>query len=293
VTARRVTTALLVAAQATTGLYLLVYLYRWQWNRALICGIFFLATELLVIGRLVLRRLRVIEERLEALADQRVHQRLVESRPDPADWFEWLRPSAGQTNVFLPVLLGAGVLASGIAWVVEAMARRTARPTMERSLAVALAPLAFPAGGFLGPAPAAAAARGQRRWQRTGLVFVFAAVAGATAGAIDVVADATQTRPEQLDDGVTTVIDLRFRGERGVAEPARHANHLLEYCTAPFRRQIDTIAVVPGDRGAVRVVLDADLGRHGTTRLRGCLEDTTIERVQASVVDVVEVPAAD
>lgn len=290
-TARRVTTLLLVVAQATTGVYLLVYLYRWQWNRALICGVFFLATEVLVIGRLILGRLRAIDERLAALPDERVHQRLVETRPEPVDRFEWLRSSAGRTNVFLPVLLGAGVLASGIAWAVEALARRTARPTMERSLAVALAPLGFPAGGFLAPTAPVPVRAGRPGWQRVALVLAVAAVAGGTAGAIDVVADATQTRPDRIDDGVTTVVDLRFRGERATSDPGRHATHLVEFCTAPFRRQIETIAVVPGDRGRARVVLDADLGEHGTTRLRGCLEDTTLERVQATVVDVAEVPA--
>jgi hypothetical protein len=43
--------------------------------------------------------------------------------------------------VFVPVLMGAGVIMSGLAWIVERVARRTARPALERGLAVHMAPL--------------------------------------------------------------------------------------------------------------------------------------------------------
>src|SRR5690606_27692531 len=111
------------------------------------------ATEVLIVGRLILQRLRAVEERLARLqSSEGIRVRLVENRPEPADRFAWMRDAPGRTNVFLPVLLGAGVLASAAAWAVEAVARRTARPVLERSLAAALAPLAFPDGGFVGPA---------------------------------------------------------------------------------------------------------------------------------------------
>jgi hypothetical protein len=52
-------------------------------------------------------------------------------------------------NVFVPVLMGAGVLMSGLAWVVERLARATVRPAAERGLAAQLDGLALPAAGFL------------------------------------------------------------------------------------------------------------------------------------------------
>lgn len=309
VIARRATTLLLVVAQVGTAAYLVVYLARWQWNRALICGVLLLATELLLVGRLILHRLRAIEARLDGLAAERVRVHLVQHRPEPADRFAWLRDATTRTNVFLPVLLGAGVLASAAAWAVENVARRTARPAMERQLAGALAPLAFPDGGFLpapgdpdpwagagwsAPAPGAARTAGDRRRRLAVIAAAVVVTAGLGLG-IDVVADATQTRPEQLDDDVMTIVDLRFRGDRALADLERHARNLVQLCTSePFRREVETEGLAAIDASTVRVVLDGDLGRYGTARLRGCFEDVTLEQIQASVASITEVrPAGD
>jgi len=296
VTARRATSVLLVVALMTTGVYLIVYLFRWQWNRALICGVLFVATEVLIVGRLVLQRMRAIEERLAALAvDDRPRVRLVQSRPERTDRFAWLRDATTRTNVFLPLLLGAGVLASAAAWAVEALARRTARPALERSLAISLAPLAFPAGGFIGPLPSEAPARpAHPGWRRVGVGLASAVVATTIGLGIDVIADATQTRPDRLDLGATTVVDLHFRGARALADPTRHASDLVRVCVSQsFSRDIPEMAVAGLGPSGARVFLDADLGDRGATRLRGCLEDTTLERIQASVVALSEVPPPD
>ena len=55
--------------------------------------------------------------------------------------------------MFVPVLLGAGVVLSGLAWIVDRIARLTAVPSMERGLARRLTTLQPPAGGLLGEAP--------------------------------------------------------------------------------------------------------------------------------------------
>lgn len=288
---RRATGILLAVAQVSTGAYLAVYLFRWQWNRALICGVLFIATEVLVIGRLVLHRLRSIEHRLDVTVPvDPVHRALVDTRPTPADRFAWMREASTRTNVFLPVLLGAGVLASALSWLVETAARRTARPVVERSLVSSLASLSFPPGGFLGPGREPTPVKPSSAPWRAGLLLATVGVAVGIGLVVDVVADATQTRPDRLDGGATTVVDLRFRGTQAVAEPERHASNLLAACSPVFDREVTTLAVVGRGDGRVRVVLDADLGEHGTTRLRGCIEDTTLDRVQARVVEIIEVP---
>ena len=290
---QRATSALLGVAMATTGVYLIVYLFRWQWNRALICGVLFVACEVLLLGRIILQRLRRLDERLSSLGEERVRARIVAARPEPKDRFEWLEESVTRTNVFLPVLLGAGVLASAAAWVVENVARRTAGPALERSLAGSLGTLAFPAGGFLGEVPAPVRTGMSPRWRRAAFVVAAAAVAGGMAAGIDVLADATQTRQDQLVNDTTTVIDLEFRGARATADPTRHASDLVAVCTSQsFLREIPAMAVLDLGNAGARVLLAADLGDHGTDRMRGCLEDTTLEQIQASVVNVSELPPA-
>ncbi len=133
---------------ATTALYFFVYLWRWEWNRALIAGVLFVATEVAMASATVLNRLHGLSDRL-ATPDPAVLARIRESAPPPRDHFEWLSPKSGQMGVFVPVLIGMGVVASGLAWLIERLARSTAGPVMERGLASRLGPLAWPAGGLV------------------------------------------------------------------------------------------------------------------------------------------------
>ncbi len=89
--------------------------------------------------------------RIDALArpDERVVSVLRSHRPEPLRPFAWLQGSS-TTNVFVPVLLGAGVVLSGLAWIVDRIARVTAVPTMERGLASRLTRLQPPSDGLLG-----------------------------------------------------------------------------------------------------------------------------------------------
>lgn len=136
------------AVLLATGLYFFVYLWRWEWNRALIAGILFVATEVAVAAVTVLNRLQRVEDRLHT-PDPAVLARIRESAPPPRDHFEWLSPKSGRMGVFVPVLIGMGVVASGLAWLVERLAHATARPALERGLASRLSALAWPAGGLL------------------------------------------------------------------------------------------------------------------------------------------------
>ncbi|HEV2758886.1 MAG TPA: hypothetical protein VGV86_04890 [Acidimicrobiales bacterium] len=145
---RRISAVLGAAVLASTALYFFVYLWRWEWNRALIAGVLFIATEIAVAAVVVLNRLRGLEDRLAA-TEPAVLARIRESAPPPRDHFEWLSPKSGQLGVFVPVLIGMGVVASGLAWLVERLARVTAGPALERGLAARLGPLAWPAGGLI------------------------------------------------------------------------------------------------------------------------------------------------
>jgi hypothetical protein len=141
----RLASLLGVVVLVASGLYFFVYLWRWEWNRALIAGLLFVAAEVGLATGMVLTRLR----RLGAAAGPEVVARIRETAPPPRDHFEWLKPR-GEMGVFVPVLMGVGAVASVLAWVVERLARATASPVMEQGLAGRLAPLSWPGAGLGG-----------------------------------------------------------------------------------------------------------------------------------------------
>ncbi|MGH9223232.1 MAG: hypothetical protein ACRD2W_05500 [Acidimicrobiales bacterium] len=151
---RRVAHAVVLLTLASSAAYLFVYLYRWEWNRALIAGVFVLASELGLVAAALSARLRAIEARLDAqpsAPERLVAQRLRAAAPPTADHFAWLRSSTQHTSVFVPVLLGAGVVLSALAWLVERLARLTAGAALERGLAARLAVLSLPPEPLVDP----------------------------------------------------------------------------------------------------------------------------------------------
>lgn len=150
---RRIAYLAAVLTIAASAYYFFVYLTRWEWNRALTSGVILLAAEMGLIGALVLDRIGKLRTSLAPASPGRrepraeVLARLRDSAPAHRDHFAWLKPEG--TNVFVPVLLGAGVIVSGIAWVVERIGRATAGRSMERGLALRLETLAPPAGGLI------------------------------------------------------------------------------------------------------------------------------------------------
>jgi hypothetical protein len=133
-----------------SGGYVFIYLYRWEWNRALISGVIFLAAEVAVVGWALNRKLNDVSRRFDAPRAERIGGHLSTARRDqPSNAFEWLRPDPGRTNVFVPILMGAGLVLSGLAWVVEWLGRSTAARMADDTLARRLSQLAPPAGGFL------------------------------------------------------------------------------------------------------------------------------------------------
>lgn len=82
--------------------------------------------------------------------DPAVLARVRQAAPAPTQTFAWLTRRPNDTSVFVPILLGAGVVFSALAWAVERVARLTARPAAENSLARRLDSLALPRGGLIG-----------------------------------------------------------------------------------------------------------------------------------------------
>jgi hypothetical protein len=174
--ARRIAYAMVASVLAASGAYVFVYLYRWEWNRALMAGVLFVAAEVALAAALILDRLRSLEPRARnsgvtasrardsrsrllrtrepagqgGPVDPHVLARIGQTTPASRNHFQWLTRDAETLNVFVPVLMGAGVVLSGLAWIVERLAHATARPALERGLATRLAPLSLPHDGLVG-----------------------------------------------------------------------------------------------------------------------------------------------
>lgn len=87
------------------------------------------------------------------MSDDRTAARVRAAAPPRSEAFAWLRPenvaNGRGPSVFVPVLLGAGVLLSAVAWVIERLGHLTAGPVAESRLVRRLDTLALPPGGFL------------------------------------------------------------------------------------------------------------------------------------------------
>jgi hypothetical protein len=150
VSPRTVAVAALGVVMAASGWYVFVYLYRWEWNRALVSGLIFVAAEVAMLGLALAHRLGRLERHVQSLhVDEGVLQRVRETAPPPGRPFAWLGKASEQGNVFVPVLMGAGVVLSAVAWLVERVARATAGPTLERGLARRLTLIGLPDRGLL------------------------------------------------------------------------------------------------------------------------------------------------
>jgi hypothetical protein len=301
---RRITLAAVIGVLAASGAYALIYLFRWEWHRAIITALFFVAAEVGLVASMLMRRLTRLEHRLDELAgpgahgvrtgvDPAVLARLQETAPPAPRPFAWLDPQSSRLSVFLPFLLGVGALASGLAWAVEQVARRSTIPALERGLARRLAPLSLPAGGLLDPAPPVPPARLQlaRRWSIGIPVLSFALVLGLGALTIDWLGDALQTRPDQRRSDVATSIELELRGARSLVRPEELAATLWGTCSHVLHSANGPTTIDHVGPARVELLVGNDIGEHAEARLRGCLQDAVVDRVQARVVRWEAIPA--
>jgi hypothetical protein len=286
-----------VSAAAACAVYTIVYLYRWEWHRAIVAGIFLLVAEVALATAALMRRLGALERRLTdqvaagrsraAEPSPAVLERVREAAPAPRPPFAWLGPDllGDRLGVFLPILLGAGVLASAAAWAVESLARATAGPVLERRLTSRLVTFDLPAGGLLGTTPAGPTTTMRRpavRWWWWWVLGVLA-VAG-VAGGIDELSDATQSRQDAPRPGMRTVVELELHGELAGAVPTRVATSLWHGCVGSLQQHLPEPVITHLGGARMQLIVPVDIGVHIVRKLHGCLEDAGLDRVQAAVV---------
>jgi hypothetical protein len=290
-----------------SGAYLLIYLYRWEWNRALVSGLFFIAAEVLLVGSTILERLRRIEQRSDERSDDRsglptstVVRGAADEEGGP---FPWLEESHG-VGVFVPVLVGLGVVLSALAYLVERLAASTAPAIRDEGVSRRMASLDPMSTRFL-PPPAAPGLPPDRAWDLSGhgphLVRVGSAASGiivllvsalVVTAIVNVLADVATNRPDPELVGRVSVVDMEISQK---IEGARSADTVAEAfwisCRGTLPDQVTARSIELVAAGRVRIVLDPAIGRNSRRRFVGCLEDLNLDQVLADVEGVWNVPA--
>jgi hypothetical protein len=297
--------AVTIAAALASATYVVVYLFRWEWHRALMSGVIFVAAELGLLGSMVLRRLGAIEQSLAqrstalptgpSLGDHAPVVQPVQAQR-PVQRFPWLDPT--RMGVFIPVLMGAGAILAGLASVVERAARIvSSRPNKREGIGAGRLGLELPPGG-LRATPVAEPGRSPspgpvHRWARLVLTAVGGGLAAFIAlGLVIVLADATKSRPDPARIDLATELRLEVGYHRtDRRSTTASAAALVEAC----RTTVDASKVisdpVPVDARRVLITVWPSLGRHELRKFRGCLEDLVLDRVSATVSSVSTRPA--
>ncbi|HWC10506.1 MAG TPA: hypothetical protein VG455_04710 [Acidimicrobiales bacterium] len=113
----------------------------------------------------------------------------------------------------------------------------------------------------------------------------------ATVLGIDWLADLTQNRPDRNVPGSRSevVLDVTVRHHWSPATLTT-AQGLWGACQhTAFRRLLEPGMVEVGE-GRFRVVTEPALGENAWRRLKGCLEDVTVDRVKANIVSKRDFP---
>lgn len=131
------------------GAYSVISLNRWEWNRALFFGLVVLVAEVGLATGLIIRKIDQTARTAHDDEREAIRGVLRDTRPDPQR-FAWLDPKEVMTrsNVFITMLVGGGVLLSGVAWLIDKIAAHTSTSIAEGRLAGDLSRIAYPEDGL-------------------------------------------------------------------------------------------------------------------------------------------------
>jgi hypothetical protein len=269
-----------------TGGYLVVYLARWEWQRSLMAGELLLVSLIVLVAVAGAHRLQSLERRLTHLIENqdatgKPPQRQPAADGDGAVRFRWLEPDTYSYKVFIPVLLGAGIIVSGVAALVERASSALGRGQTATRAKLPDA-LVLPAGGVLA-GRTETTRRGRDRKLKVAGVAIALLVAVI---AVVQLAELTQDRPDApvAAAATTLIIQARTDGTAPAAGPL--ATRLWEYCRGSTRPYLEDGGLVPLAGQRYALVVQPTLGEHALRRLRGCLEDAVIDHGRFSVVSV-------
>lgn len=117
----------------------------------------------------------------------------------------------------------------------------------------------------------------------------------AIVGGVDQLADVTQTRPDVAVPGSYSEVTfgVAVKHYNGSYEEAGRA--LWDACagTIPSVEIHEGLEKVGPRSGEFRVTVTPAIGRNANDRLRGCLRDATVDRVQGRVIGIVHYSAEE
>ena len=264
---RGVFRAVLVVVLVASGMYLLVYLYRWEWNRAMISGLFFVIAEIALATATIGRRLGRVERALDdGLSAERS---AADDDGATVVAFPWLEP--GSFGVFIPVLLGVGAILSALAYVVE----RIAAATSGEGRSAGSPPLALPPGGLRSAtAFPGVSSPPTSRTRGGGVAAVVVTITAITAIVLVLSAIAMYRADPPSSTGSTTFV-LEVDARTGPTNAGAIAETLWSTCKAhlPHGAALAGIRAPEASDVAVMVVRP-EVGRNDSRRFAGCLEDS-------------------
>ena len=301
--ARKIARGMAILVAASAGVYFFVYLYRWEWNRALIAAALFIAVEILLVTDSMMSRMKRLEQKIDARYDgtsevaREVPQpsdpltQLKQSAPPPRDHFAWLSGD-GELKVFVPVFMGAGFVVSALAWGVERLSRATAKPALEKRLAARLSSISLPVGALVGPSSIALPPAPARHRS----IPIRALLITLTAGfllvqALDVLADLTQGRADAPTKGTVSDVVMELSHKSTDRSALVTATSLLGACELSVPKHVDFQNLRATGRYSVAFTISPGLGPHEEKRMRGCLQDVTLDNVQGTVSTFATRPA--
>ena len=269
---------MLTVLTGASGFYLAYYLFRWEWVRAQIAGIVFIAALIITATMIILARLDRLERAVagRAAAPTRDTSAPPPGRGLPADpaeprpHFPWLAEltDLSRTNVFIPALFAAGLVVSIVAGIVERVST-----AMHRSRE----PISSPS---------------MRRAHRSWAVSSLRALGIVALIALSVLElhEASHYDPVDLGPGTTELtVDVDVQGRP--LRPAATVELMASYCTVETGTGIELERVEQVGPHTALLVVTPLLDEQMSRRFGGCLQDAVLERHWLHVTDVRLVPS--
>lgn len=247
--------SVLVVSLVASAWYAAVSVYWWEWQRAFFYSLLFLGCLVLLVFLVLRRRLDRLEEQVRMPSTGTDGPSGDDLPVSPSRAFPWLDPT--RTHVFIPLLVGFGVVVSLVAMAVERVAD-------------------FVVGERRGP-------HGR---VRTALAFLLATLLVAVLVVPlvgDLVYDPADPRPGRRE------LEVAVQARRAELDPVGAVSAVAAFCVVQTRAPLVVDAVDEVTDDMARLTVHPRLDPDAQRRFEGCLGDFVLDRHRTWVVAVRDV----